>query len=158
MPLTPELKQFISKLSPAMPGDPDALKAAGRALGIDWPAEYEAVMSERDGGKSEIGGWPVDLWPASTLVHANTGGTRAPIRAGVVWVGWDGLGELYGFERATGKVVLRTADGEVEVYRDSLTEWIRRPPDFSDSRHEAVHKLDRAEDRLGRLPGTHEAG
>ncbi len=147
MRLTPELQELIATLSPASPGDPDALWAAGRALGIEWPPDYVALMTERDGGVGEIDGWPVDLWPASTLVHANTGATQAPVLSGVVWFGWDGLGELYGFERATGKVVLRADEGEVEVYRDSLVDWLRRPPDFSDSRNEAVRNLTRARDR-----------
>ena len=60
----------------------------------------------------------------------------------------DGLGEDYGFDHATGQVVLRACGGEVEVFRDSLVEWIRRPPDFSDSRNEATRNLARAAARL----------
>ena len=146
MRLDPELADFIRSLLPARAGDPDALGTAGRALGIEWPDDYVAVMAERDGGAAEIDGWKIDLWPAATLVNANA---DRHVRGGpaVVWIGWDGLGELYGFERATGKVVLRAAEGEVEVQRESLADWLRNPPDFSDSRSEAVRALTLAEAR-----------
>lgn len=146
MHLAPELVDFIATLSPATPGDLDALGAAGRALGIEWPPDYVALMAKCDGGSGEINGWPIDLWPASSLVRANAG-TRSRAGGGVVWVGWDGLGEYYGFARATGKVVLHVDGGEVEVLRDSLVDWLRRPPDFSDSRGETVRNLTRAESR-----------
>ena len=146
--LDPKLIQFIGTLSPAIPGDADALGTAGRALGIDWPPDYVAIMTKRDGGTGEIEGWPVHLYTAGKLVIANSG-HRVRGGQGMVWIGWDGFGEDYGFDRATGKVVLRAAGGEVEVRRDSIVEWLRRPPDFSDSRYEAVRTLALAEARRG---------
>ncbi len=144
--LDPELAQFIAGLTPALPGDPDALGTAGRALGIEWPRDYTAVMAQRDGGTGEIAGWPVRLYSAGQLLTANVG-PQARGGEGVVWFGWDGLGEDYGFDRATGKVVLRADGGEVEVTRESLADWLRHPPDFSDSRLEAVRALSLAEER-----------
>jgi hypothetical protein len=149
MRLAPELADFVSKLSPGAPGDADALGEAGRALGIEWPPDYAAVMAVRDGGQGEIDGWPVHLWPAGKLVDANVG-PRGVAGQGVVWFGWDGLGEVYGFDRATGKVVLRADGGELEVFRDSLVDWIRRPPDFRDSRGQAADNLARAAARRER--------
>jgi hypothetical protein len=138
-----ELADFIAALTPATPGDLDALGTAGRALGIDWPPDYVAVMSQRDGGSGEIDGWPVHLYPAGMLVRANID-SPAWTGSGMIRIGWDGLGEDYGFDRATAKVVLRADGGEVEVRRDSLVDWLRHPPDFSDSRGEAVRNLARA--------------
>lgn len=149
MRLAPELADFILVLSSGAPGDLDALGAAGRALGIEWPPDYVAVMAQRDGGSGNIDGWPIHLWPAGALVHANAG-PRARGGTGVVWFGWDGLGEDYGFDRATGKVVLRADGGELEVIRDSLVDWMRRPPDFGDSRGQATHNLARATARRDR--------
>jgi hypothetical protein len=144
--LGPELAGFIATLTPARPGDPDALGTAGRALGIEWPPDYAALMAARDGGTGEVAGWPVRLYSAGQLVAANVGG-RVRGGEGVVWFGWDGLGEDYGFDRATGRVVLRAEGGEVEVTRESLADWLRHPPDFSDSRLEAVRALNLAEER-----------
>jgi len=149
MELAPELANFIAGLSPGPPGDLDALGAAGRALGIEWPPDYVAVMASRDGGEGEIDGWPIRLWPAGKLADVNAG-PRSRIGSGIVWFGWDGRGEDYGFDRATGKVVLLATGAEVEVLRDSLVDWIRRPPNFSDSRSEAVRNLARAADRRDR--------
>jgi hypothetical protein len=143
MRLPPELAAFIATLVPASPGDLDALGVAGRALGIEWPLDYVAVMAERDGGSGVIDGWPVHLYPAGMLVRANTD-SPAWTGSGMVRIGWDGLGEDYGFDRVTGKVVLRANGGEVEVMRDSLVDWLRRPPDFRDSRGEAARNLARA--------------
>jgi hypothetical protein len=147
--LDPGLVEFVDTLRPATPGDPDALGTAGRALGIVWPPDYEAIMTARDGGTGEIDGWPVQLYPAGKLVEINTG-PRGGTGTGVVWFGWDGFGESYGFDRASGKVVLRTNGGDVEVKRDSLLDWMRHPPDFSDSRYEAVRSLALAEARRNR--------
>jgi hypothetical protein len=147
--LDPRLAAFIRTLLPATPGDADALGTAGRALGIAWPPDYLAIMSARDGGTGEIDGWPVQLYPAGKLVEVNAG-PRGGTGTGVVWFGWDGFGENYGFDRASGKVVLRANHGEVEVKRNSIQDWIRRPPDFSDSRYEAVRSLALAEARRNR--------
>jgi hypothetical protein len=152
MPLAPELVKLISTLSPAVPGDLDALGSAGRALGMGWPRDYVAVMSHFDGGTGEIDGWPIHLYPAGMLVRVNSG-PRARAGSGVVWFGWDGLGEDYGFDRATGGVVLRADSGEVEVLRDSLVDWLRRPPDFSDSRGETTRGLVLAAARREVRPG-----
>jgi hypothetical protein len=142
----PRLIAFIETVMPASHGDPDALGIAGRALGIAWPPDYAAVMAARDGGTGEIDGWPIHLYPACKLLETNSG-PRDRSGAGIVWFGWDGFGESYGFDRASGKVVLRANHGEVEVKRDSIVDWLRRPPDFSDSRYEAVRSLALAEAR-----------
>ncbi len=146
--LDPRLSEFIETLAPAVPGDPDALGTAGRALGITWPLDYGVVMAARDGGTGEIDGWPILLYPAGKLVEHNTG-PRGRAGTGVVWFGCDGYGESYGFDRASGKVVLR-ADGGAETRRDSLLDWLRRPPDVSASRYKAVRGLAMAEARRGR--------
>jgi hypothetical protein len=146
MELVAELDELVSTLSPRTPGDLDALGSAGRALGIEWPPDYVALMAKRDGGTGTLDGWPIHLCPAGSLVQANIE-PRGGVGSGVVWFGWDGLGEDYGFDRATGRVVLHACGGEVEVFRDSLADWIRRPPDFSDSRNEATRNLARAADR-----------
>jgi hypothetical protein len=148
MDLAPELAAFVDTLSSGGPADLDSLGVAGRALGIDWPPDYLAVMSRHDGGSGEIDGWPAYLYPASMLVRANAE-PRAGGGSGVVWFGWDGLGEDYGFERATGRVVLRADGGEVEIYRESLVDWLRRPPDLRYLRGEAVEGLARAATRRG---------
>lgn len=147
--LDSRLVEFIGTMTPATPGDLDALGTAGRALGVVWPADYEAIMTVRDGGTGEIDGWPVQLYPAGKLVEVNAG-PRGGTGTGVVWFGWDGFGESYGFDRASGKVVLRTNGDDVEVKRDSILDWIRHPPDFSDSRYEAVRSLALAEARRNR--------
>lgn len=142
----PRLIAFIATLTPAKRGDLDALGMASRALGIAWPPDYAAIMAARDGGTGEIDGWPIQLYPADKLLEINSG-PRDRSGAGIVWFGWDGFGESYGFDRASGKVVLRTNRGDAEVKRDSILDWMRRPPDFSDSRYEAVRSLALAEAR-----------
>ena len=149
MALARELEQLLTGLTPAVPGDADELAVAGRALGIEWPADYVTLMTRRDGGAAKIAGWPVQFWPAGSLLRANVdGGPRHG--TGVVWFGWDGYGEDYGFDRVTGEVVLRAAGGEVEVRRRSLVDWLRHPPDFSDSRREIVRGLVLADERRER--------
>jgi hypothetical protein len=147
--LDPRLTEFVGTLAPAVPGDPDALGTAGRALGITWPPDYAAVMAARDGGMGEIDGWPILLHPAGKLVEHNTG-PRGRAGTGVVWFGGDGFGERYGFDRASGKVVLRANGSDAEVRRDSIVDWLRRPPDFSGTRYRAVRSLALAEARRGR--------
>ncbi len=48
---------------------------------------------------------------------------------------------------------VRTNGADVEVKRESIVDWIRRPPDFSDSRYEAVRSLAErgAESAVGEL-------
>jgi hypothetical protein len=60
--LDPELSRLLSHLRPANPPDLDTLRKAGQELNFDWPADYVALMAERNGGEGEVGEWWVRLW------------------------------------------------------------------------------------------------
>ena len=97
------MDQELARLTKAMDlgrgTAPDAISAAERALGVDFPADYAEFMLETNGGEGDVreAAW-VQLWPVESLVKQNAEYQAAEFYPGFVLFGSDGGGEAYAFD------------------------------------------------------------
>jgi hypothetical protein len=100
-----ELRRLAAQLPQAELERNDLLDDAGRALGIDWPADYQALVRDHNGVEGDIGDWLLVLTPVEDLVERNTDPVME-FFPGLVIFGGDGGGEALAFDRETREVLL----------------------------------------------------
>lgn len=125
---TAELTRLSRQLPRADLAHSDLLAEAGRSLGIDWPPEYVAVISEHNGVEGDIGEWLLVLTPVEELVERNTNPVME-FFPGLVMIGGDGGGEALAIDRATNEILLVPWIGGEEdwlVLGATLTEAFQR--------------------------------
>jgi hypothetical protein len=102
---TAELTRLSRQLPRADLARPELLGESGRAIGIDWPPEYVAVISAHNGVEGDIGEWFLVLTPAEDLIERNTDPVME-FFPGLVMIGGDGGGEALAIDRATHEILL----------------------------------------------------
>ena len=126
----------VDRLTAALPRrsliDRTALAAAGRTLGVVWPADYEHVISGHDGVEGDVGDWRLVLWPVEELVDHNTGDHMQSF-AGLVLLGGDGAGEALALDRSSGEVLLASGRGRTGLACAGII--ARRGADPDGARH-----------------------
>jgi hypothetical protein len=92
------LARFISSVAPA---DTDALTAAGRRLGIEWPPDFIDYMAITDGGEGWVGPCYLAMLPLTDLQDVNETPGVAEVAPYLVIFGSDGGGEYFAFDTRT---------------------------------------------------------
>ena len=124
MPLETELARLTAGWPRAPLLDPSALDEAAETLGIRWPDDYRALISEHDGVEGTIGPWYVAMTAADSLVDDNrSDDDGAP---GVVFIGSDGGEERIAYDRTTLELLLIRSD-------DDGSQWINLGPNLAEA-------------------------
>jgi hypothetical protein len=127
------LTRLIAGLPRSPLSDSAVLDEAGRALGIQRPNDYIAVMRDHDGVEGDIGDWNLVLRRAADLVEANTDPVME-FFPDLVIVGGDGGGEALAIHRGTHEVLLVPWIGSEDdwlVLGRTFTEALQRMQDGS---------------------------
>ena len=128
MPDLAELERLARQLPRASPVSPELLVEAGRALNIEWPPEYVALISAHNGAEGDVGDWLLVLTPVEELIERNTD-PLMEFFPGLVIVGGDGGGEALAIDRVSHEILLVPWIGGEEdwlVLGATLTEAMQR--------------------------------
>lgn len=80
----------------------DAIEAAESTLGSPLPHDYRSVLREHDGGEGWVGdGAYLRLWPIAEVVTKHEQLDPGQLVPGVLLIGSDGGGEVYGIDMRT---------------------------------------------------------
>jgi hypothetical protein len=124
----------LSNLQLAMEGaSPDALDSAGKATGVDLPADLRAFLEKHDGARGTVGvrKRPLVLWSADQIARESDAQEVTRATPGLLLFGSDGGAEGYGYlprmERGKyGRISFMAAGAhEFESLGDSLEELVR---------------------------------
>ena len=74
------------------------LDAAEKALGIELPDDYCAMMQRVNGGEAELGESYVRFWPVEELAEMNEGYRVGEFRPGLTYFGTNGGGEAFALD------------------------------------------------------------
>lgn len=124
MQLGTELARVTAGWPRAPLRDPSMLDEAAETLGIRWPDDYRALISEHDGVEGTIGAWHVVMTAADALVEDNP--SDDDIAPSVVFVGSDGAEERIAYDRATLELLPIRSD-------DDGSHWIVLGPNVAEA-------------------------
>lgn len=125
--MTDDITRLASTLPDSDPPDPAALRAAGEALGIEWPSDYVTLVTAHNGLEGDIGTFGLVL-TVDELVQINNHEVME-FFPGLVVIGGDGGGEALAIDRRSGEVLLVPWIGAQEdwlVLGSTLTDALRR--------------------------------
>ena len=123
-----QLGTELARLTAGWPRAPlldlSVLDEAAETLGIRWPDDYRALVSEHNGVAGTIGAWYVVMTAADALVEDNRSDDYRD--AGVVFVGSDGAEERIAYDLATMELLLIRSD-------DDGSHWIILGPNLAEA-------------------------
>ena len=123
-----DITSLARSLPDSDPADPAALRAAGQALGIEWPSDYVTLVAAHNGVEGDIGPFGLVLTPVEELVEVNKNAAME-FFPGLVMIGGDGGGEALAIDRQSGEVLLVPWIGAEEdwlILGPTLTDAFRR--------------------------------
>jgi SMI1 / KNR4 family (SUKH-1) len=93
-----DVAQLLKEWKPN-PGAPrEVVEKVQDELGIVFPQDYIDLMETSNGGENWVGKSYLQLWPIEEIPSMNEGYGAPRFAPGVVFIGGDGGGTLYGFD------------------------------------------------------------
>lgn len=123
-----DIRALARNLPRSDPANTSALDAAGRALEIEWPSDYVALVAEHNGVEGDVGPFGLVLTPVEDLIEVNAHEVMQ-FFPGLVVIGGDGADEALAIDPRSGEVLLVPWIGAEEdwlVLGPTLTDAFRR--------------------------------
>jgi cell wall assembly regulator SMI1 len=114
------------------PVSPERIAHAERALAVQFPDDYKALLCEHDGGMGRVGAAPLELWRLDELVARNQEAAMARALPGFVVFADDCGAEAYAFWCKEGCCTrvgrigeLAASEHQFEPMGDSFADFLR---------------------------------